>query len=442
MDVVETTENILSSVEKELATTIKSEESTMQTDTAVNKDSLSVKEVESSNSDFIKSEIKEENQLEIENLHKGDNSKEVSMATEHSSTDLSQPEIKIEPSALKNTSLGSICLYDSTSSEDEEINEKKSQKAEGHGSSANLSLCADYESLSSESEGKASEESDKTEKNSGKQEVVRTMGTSFDDLTHNPNVNVLEISVSGISGDVSEKDNKIKPQDSNPVNKNSADKMDVDGSADTEVKQEISKDQLEESVSTTEKDNEIRNSDGPNKEEPSNPQQSQNSKSNSTQDPEIKLDIQNNQMAGQSSSNETMEKQSAETAGKDMMVTQNKVDPEVTDQTQTSAKTNSGETPSETAKYDQSKTTADDTEKMEVSDKTNTDDAASNAAGPEKEGSGEVTPSGKTGEELRKLLIEKCMAALHLCLSRFPTHYKCIYRLADVYMNSPFHKVS
>ena len=49
--------------------------------------------------------------------------------------------------------------------------------------------------------------------------------------------------------------------------------------------------------------------------------------------------------------------------------------------------------------------------------------------------------SGKTGKQLHKLLIEKCMAALHLCLSRFPTHYKSIYRLADVYVNSPYHKV-
>ena len=45
------------------------------------------------------------------------------------------------------------------------------------------------------------------------------------------------------------------------------------------------------------------------------------------------------------------------------------------------------------------------------------------------------------GEALRKDLIEKCMAALHLCLSRFPTHYKSTYRLAYVYFYSPYHKV-
>lgn len=45
------------------------------------------------------------------------------------------------------------------------------------------------------------------------------------------------------------------------------------------------------------------------------------------------------------------------------------------------------------------------------------------------------------GTALRKDLIEKCMAALHLCLSRFPTHYKSTYRLAYVYFYSPYHKV-
>lgn len=45
------------------------------------------------------------------------------------------------------------------------------------------------------------------------------------------------------------------------------------------------------------------------------------------------------------------------------------------------------------------------------------------------------------GAALRKDLIEKCMAALHLCLSRFPTHYKSTYRLAYVYFYSPYHKV-
>ncbi|KAK3103259.1 hypothetical protein FSP39_017896, partial [Pinctada imbricata] len=44
------------------------------------------------------------------------------------------------------------------------------------------------------------------------------------------------------------------------------------------------------------------------------------------------------------------------------------------------------------------------------------------------------------GDALHKDLIEKCMAALHLCLSRFPTHYKSLYRLAYVYFYSPYHK--
>lgn len=46
-----------------------------------------------------------------------------------------------------------------------------------------------------------------------------------------------------------------------------------------------------------------------------------------------------------------------------------------------------------------------------------------------------------SGKEHREL-IEKCMAALCLCLSRFPTHYKALYRLAYAYLYSPYHKVS
>ncbi|KAL3843014.1 hypothetical protein ACJMK2_020975 [Sinanodonta woodiana] len=43
-------------------------------------------------------------------------------------------------------------------------------------------------------------------------------------------------------------------------------------------------------------------------------------------------------------------------------------------------------------------------------------------------------------EELRKNIIDKCRAALELCLQRFPTHYKSLYRLAHMYMYSPQHK--
>ena len=49
--------------------------------------------------------------------------------------------------------------------------------------------------------------------------------------------------------------------------------------------------------------------------------------------------------------------------------------------------------------------------------------------------------SSLSGDALHRNLIEKCMAALHLCLSRFPTHYKSLYRLAYVYFYSPYHKV-
>ncbi|XP_058014812.1 calcineurin-binding protein cabin-1 isoform X4 [Ahaetulla prasina] len=43
-------------------------------------------------------------------------------------------------------------------------------------------------------------------------------------------------------------------------------------------------------------------------------------------------------------------------------------------------------------------------------------------------------------EEQRTFLTERCITAFHLCLSRFPQHYKSLYRLACLYACSPTHK--
>ncbi|XP_066465750.1 calcineurin-binding protein cabin-1 isoform X2 [Tiliqua scincoides] len=43
-------------------------------------------------------------------------------------------------------------------------------------------------------------------------------------------------------------------------------------------------------------------------------------------------------------------------------------------------------------------------------------------------------------EEQRKFLTEQCITAFHLCLSRFPQHYKSLYRLAYLYAYSRTHK--
>uniref|UniRef100_A0A4W3H9M6 Calcineurin-binding protein cabin-1 n=1 Tax=Callorhinchus milii TaxID=7868 RepID=A0A4W3H9M6_CALMI len=42
--------------------------------------------------------------------------------------------------------------------------------------------------------------------------------------------------------------------------------------------------------------------------------------------------------------------------------------------------------------------------------------------------------------EQRRVLTEQCIRALHLCLSRFPQHYKSLYRLAYLYTYSKTHK--
>lgn len=42
----------------------------------------------------------------------------------------------------------------------------------------------------------------------------------------------------------------------------------------------------------------------------------------------------------------------------------------------------------------------------------------------------------------RRMLVDMCVRALFLCLSRFPQHYKSLYRLAYFYSNSHTHQVS
>lgn len=49
-------------------------------------------------------------------------------------------------------------------------------------------------------------------------------------------------------------------------------------------------------------------------------------------------------------------------------------------------------------------------------------------------------PAG--AEEQRQFLTEQCIAAFRLCLSRFPQHYKSLYRLAFLYTHSKTHRVS
>lgn len=44
-------------------------------------------------------------------------------------------------------------------------------------------------------------------------------------------------------------------------------------------------------------------------------------------------------------------------------------------------------------------------------------------------------------EGQRKVLIEQCTTSFKLCLSRFPQHYKSLYRLAYLYTHSHTHQV-
>ncbi len=51
----------------------------------------------------------------------------------------------------------------------------------------------------------------------------------------------------------------------------------------------------------------------------------------------------------------------------------------------------------------------------------------------------ECLPPGQ--REQRKTLVDVCVRSLFLCLSRFPQHYKSLYRLAHLYTYSRTHKV-
>jgi hypothetical protein len=75
--------------------------------------------------------------------------------------------------------------------------------------------------------------------------------------------------------------------------------------------------------------------------------------------------------------------------------------------------------------------------------------AAAAAAG---EAAAAATAAAKVSEESlpleeeeyrkwKKTLLDKCVEGLHLCLSRFPTHHKSLYRLAYLYFASDTHKV-
>ncbi|XP_023576691.1 calcineurin-binding protein cabin-1 isoform X2 [Octodon degus] len=60
----------------------------------------------------------------------------------------------------------------------------------------------------------------------------------------------------------------------------------------------------------------------------------------------------------------------------------------------------------------------------------------------ESQGEPVVFPQGLPAgaEEQRQFLTEQCVASFHLCLSRFPQHYKSLYRLAFLYTYSKTHR--
>ena len=70
-------------------------------------------------------------------------------------------------------------------------------------------------------------------------------------------------------------------------------------------------------------------------------------------------------------------------------------------------------------------------------DKTSPDKTRKNTDKDEK-----IKSKKPAAETDRTRLIDSCISALGLCLSRFPQHYKSLYRLAQVHCFFDSHKVS
>ncbi|CAG2220465.1 CABIN1 [Mytilus edulis] len=299
------------------------------------------------------------------------------------------------------------------------------------------SLVSQYDSTSSEDEGQTSKRVQKINKNddsengepeqgkktsAAKQGEVRTLGTLFDDVSHDHSVNVLEISEGGISGDVTEQTIK-SGKETNP---------ETPGQPVEKKSSDIGKVVQGESLGSVEGQKEVVNCEvGMEVDETSvkkEPDNSQNTITESSKNEENKMET-NLEVKVDSLMKEDSEKKKDTSNNKDKEENTEKMECEDTifdksdDNKETAAKgKSSSEMVKETDVKDREKEMLE--KKMEEITEKET----------------EVKLSGKTGEQLHKLLIEKCMAALHLCLSRFPTHYKSMYRLADVYVNSPYHK--
>ena len=75
---------------------------------------------------------------------------------------------------------------------------------------------------------------------------------------------------------------------------------------------------------------------------------------------------------------------------------------------------------------------------MQAESKEKTTDVEDNQKSDSKSSEGNKK-AGPANE--RSVLIEGCIGALSLCLSRFPQHYKSLYRLAKAYFILDSHKV-
>nr|CAD7425235.1 unnamed protein product [Timema monikensis] len=102
-----------------------------------------------------------------------------------------------------------------------------------------------------------------------------------------------------------------------------------------------------------------------------------------------------------------------------------------------SSSSSSGESSSSGSESSSSSSSGSDSSDSESDSSDSDSDSGGRKTKPE---SVKTKKEEETGSKDHLELVQRCVWMLEECLSRFPQHYKCFYRLAHYYLNSKFHR--
>nr|CAD7455843.1 unnamed protein product [Timema tahoe] len=102
-----------------------------------------------------------------------------------------------------------------------------------------------------------------------------------------------------------------------------------------------------------------------------------------------------------------------------------------------SSSSSSGESSSSGSESSSSSSSGSDSSDSESDSSDSESDSGGRKTKPE---SAKMKKEEETGSKDHLELVQRCVWMLEECLSRFPQHYKCFYRLAHYYLNSKFHR--